>query len=122
VVALIGFPGLPEGIILALVGAAGFCLLGLQFGNISCESNVYPTYIRSWGVGSCFGAGRVGSVIGPLVGGWLISLQVPTQYLFYLAAVPLVLGLINAAVLTPLYRTQSRGISGRLSPQPAGED
>ena len=72
VVALIGLPGLPEG---AHHGAGrrrpGFCLLGLQFGNISSETKVYPTYIRSWGLGSCFGAGRVGSVIGPLVGGWL---------------------------------------------------
>jgi AAHS family 4-hydroxybenzoate transporter-like MFS transporter len=123
VVALIGMPGLPEGAIIALVAAAGFCLLGLQFGNISCETNVYPTYIRSWGLGSCFGAGRVGSVIGPLVGGWLISLNVPTQYLFWLAAIPLVLGFINAAILTPLYRAEWKGLTGSLTPQPAaGED
>jgi MFS transporter, AAHS family, 4-hydroxybenzoate transporter len=122
VVALIGLPGLSETIIMTLVAAAGFCLLGLQFGNISSETMVYPTYIRSWGVGSCFGAGRVGSVIGPLVGGWLISLQVPMQYLFLFAAIPLVIGLINAAILTPLYRAEWKGPSGALSPQPAGED
>jgi AAHS family 4-hydroxybenzoate transporter-like MFS transporter len=123
VVALIGTPGLSEPLILALVGAAGFCLLGLQFGNISSETAVYPTYIRSWGLGACFGAGRVGSVIGPLVGGWLISIHVPTQYLFYLAAIPLVLGLINAAILTPLFRAEWKGASGALSPQPvAGDD
>ena len=123
VVALIGLPGLPEPAILALVAAAGFCLLGLQFGNIASETNVYPTYIRSWGLGSCFGAGRVGSVIGPLVGGWLISIHVSTQHLFMLAAVPLVLGLINAAILTPLYRAEWKGPSGGLAAQPAaGED
>ena len=123
IVALIGLPGLPEIIIMTLVAGAGFCLLGLQFGNISSENMVYPTYIRSWGVGSCFGAGRVGSVIGPLVGGWLISLQVPTQYLFLLAAVPLIVGLINAVILTPLYRAEWKGPSGALAAQPAaGED
>jgi MFS transporter, AAHS family, 4-hydroxybenzoate transporter len=123
VVALIGLPGLSETIIMTLVAAAGFCLLGLQFGNISSETMVYPTYIRSWGVGSCFGAGRVGSVIGPLVGGWLISLQVPMQYLFLFAAIPLVIGLINAVILTPLYRAEWKGPSGALLPQPAaGED
>ena len=122
IVALIGLPGLPEGAIIGLVAASGFCLLGLQFGNISCETNVYPTYIRSWGVGSCFGAGRVGSVIGPLVGGWLISMQVPMQYLFLLAAVPLVLGLINAAILTPLYRAAWKDPSGTLAAQPAAGD
>ena len=121
IVAAIGMPGLPEGIIIALVAAAGFCLLGLQFGNISSETNVYPTYIRSWGLGSCFGAGRVGSVVGPIVGGYLISLHVPTQYLFWLAALPLAIGLVNGIILTPLYRAEWQG-QIVLRPQPAAGD
>lgn len=91
---------------ITLVAASGFCLLGLQFGNIACETNIYPTYIRSWGVGSNFGAGRVGSVIGPLVGGVLIGMHLPVQRLFFIAAIPLALGLINAIILTPLYRAE----------------
>ena len=122
IVACIGLPGLPEGIIIALVAAAGFCLLGLQFGNIASETNVYPTYIRSWGLGSCFGAGRVGSVIGPYVGGYLIGLHMPTQYLFWLAAIPLAIGLINAILLTPLYRAEWRGQHAPLRAQTAAGD
>lgn len=123
IVACIGLPGLSETMITVLVAASGFCLLGLQFGNISAETMVYPTYIRSWGLGSCFGAGRVGSVIGPYVGGYLIAMQVPVQYMFYLAAIPLILGFINAAILTPLYRAEWKGPSGALAAQPAaGED
>jgi AAHS family 4-hydroxybenzoate transporter-like MFS transporter len=106
IVASIGLPGLSEGATIALVAAAGFCLLGLQFGNIASETNMYPTYIRSWGVGSCFGAGRVGSVIGPIVGGILIGMKVPIQSLFYIAAIPLAIGLVNAIILTPLYRAE----------------
>lgn len=121
VVALIGLPGLPEWAIITLVGASGFCLLGLQFGNISSETAVYPTYIRSWGLGACFGAGRVGSVIGPLIGGWLISMHVSMHALYLLAAIPLVFGLINGAFLVPLYRAEWKGPSGSLAPQP-GED
>jgi AAHS family 4-hydroxybenzoate transporter-like MFS transporter len=108
VMASIGQPGLSEGTIMVLVGAAGFCLLGLQFGNISLESNIYPTYIRSWGVGSCFAAGRVGSVFGPLVGGILVARHVPLQDMFYIASVPLAVGLIAAIVITPLYKTELR--------------
>lgn len=121
IVALIGTPGFSEGAIFALVAAAGFCLLGLQFGNIASETVIYPTYIRSWGLGSCFGAGRVGSVIGPYVGGYLLSLHVPTQYLFWLAAIPLAIGLVNAIILTPLYRAEWRG-QAALQPQPAAGD
>lgn len=121
IVASIGMPGLSEGIIIALVAAAGFCLLGLQFGNIASETNVYPTYIRSWGLGSCFGAGRVGSVVGPILGGYLISWHVETRYLFWLAAIPLVIGLVNAIFLTPLYRAQWGG-EVALQAQPAAGD
>ena len=106
IVACTGLPGLSEGATIALVGATGFCLLGLQFGNIACETNMYPTYIRAWGVGSNFGAGRVGSVFGPLIGGYLIAMHLPMQQLFLIAAIPLVLGLINAIILTPLYRAE----------------
>jgi AAHS family 4-hydroxybenzoate transporter-like MFS transporter len=65
---------------------------------------MYPTYIRSWGVGSCFAFGRVGSVIGPLVGGAMLAKGVSVQSLFYLASALLVIGLVAAAKLTPLYR------------------
>lgn len=125
VVACIGLPGLSEGVTLALVAASGFCLLGLQFGNIASETNMFPTYIRSWGVGSCFGAGRVGSVIGPIVGGILIGMHVPLQQLFLIAAIPLVIGLINAIILTPFYRAEWAGHGGRATAQPspaAGDD
>jgi AAHS family 4-hydroxybenzoate transporter-like MFS transporter len=125
IVALTGTPGLSEAVTITLVGAIGFCLLGLQFGNIACETNMYPTYIRSWGVGSCFGAGRVGSVIGPYVGGYLIAMKLPMQNLFWIATIPLVLGLVNARVLMPLYRrdwTASPGGAAVAAAAPAGDD
>lgn len=108
VMACIGLPGLSEPTIMALIAAAGFCLLGLQFGNIALESNVFPTYIRSWGVGSCFAAGRVGAVIGPLVGGLLVARHVSLRDMFFIASVPLALGLVAAAILTPLYKAELR--------------
>lgn len=104
VIALIGLPGMPLGLVVAFIAAAGFCLLGLQFGNIALESVIYPTYIRSWGIGSQFAAGRVGSVIGPVIGGVLIGMNLPMKVLFLIAAVPPVIGLIAAICLTPLYR------------------
>jgi MFS transporter, AAHS family, 4-hydroxybenzoate transporter len=102
-VACIGLPGLSEPVVLALVTLAGFCLLGLQFGNISSESNVYPTAIRSFGVGSCFAAGRVGSVVGPMIGGVLIGMQMSLTSLFWIASVPLAIGFVAAVILTPIY-------------------
>jgi AAHS family 4-hydroxybenzoate transporter-like MFS transporter len=124
IVALTGTPGLSETVTITLVGAIGFCLLGLQFGNIACETNMYPTYIRSWGVGSCFGAGRVGSVIGPYVGGYFIAMKLPMQNLFWIATIPLVLGLVNALVLMPLYRREWTSVHGGapIAAAAAGDD
>jgi AAHS family 4-hydroxybenzoate transporter-like MFS transporter len=104
IIACIGLPGLSEPVLLALVTASGFCLLGLQFGNIATENNVYPTALRSFGVGSCFAAGRVGSVIGPVIGGVLIGMNVSLEHLFFIAAIPVILGLIAAVILAPIYR------------------
>jgi MFS transporter, AAHS family, 4-hydroxybenzoate transporter len=106
VVALIGLRGFPEAAVIALVAGAGFCLLGLQFGNIASEANIYPTYIRTWGVGSCFAAGRVGSAFGPLTGGYLFAMHVPLQETMFIAAGPLAVGLIVSIIMVPLYRKQ----------------
>ncbi|OGA36989.1 MAG: hypothetical protein A3G80_13735 [Betaproteobacteria bacterium RIFCSPLOWO2_12_FULL_62_13b] len=116
-VGLIGVPGLAEPTIMALVCLAGFCLIALQFGNIATESQVFPTYIRSWGVGSCFAFGRAGSVIGPLVAGAMLAKNVPVQTLFYAAGGLLVIGLIAAIALTPLYRIRMEEMAqGALQP------
>jgi AAHS family 4-hydroxybenzoate transporter-like MFS transporter len=48
----------------------------------------YPTTLRSTGIGWSLGIGRIGSVIGPLVGGQLIALNWSNTSLFHAAAVP----------------------------------
>src|ERR1700733_5741652 len=104
----IGVPGLPPAALIALVASAGFCLLGLQFGNIATEANIYPTYIRAWGVGSNFAVARIGGALGPLLGGMAFGAHLPGQQIFMIAAAPLVLGLIVALLIVPRYRAQLR--------------
>jgi MFS transporter, AAHS family, 4-hydroxybenzoate transporter len=102
----IGVPGLPPAALIALVASAGFCLLGLQFGNIATEANIYPTYIRSWGLGSNFAVARIGGALGPLLGGMAFGAHLPAQQIFLIAAAPLVVGLIVALLIVPRYRAQ----------------
>jgi MFS transporter, AAHS family, 4-hydroxybenzoate transporter len=102
----IGIPGLSPAALIALVASAGFCLLGLQFGNIATEANIYPTYIRSWGVGSNFAVARIGGGLGPLLGGLAFGAHLPAQQIFAIAAAPLVVGLIVALLIVPRYRAQ----------------
>ena len=102
----IGIPGLSPAVLIGLVASAGFCLLGLQFGNIATEANIYPTYIRSWGVGSNFAVARIGGGLGPLLGGMAFGAHLPGQQIFAIAAAPLVVGLIAAVLIVPRYRAQ----------------
>ncbi len=108
IVISIGVPGLPPMALIALVACAGFCLLGLQFGNIATEANIYPTYIRSWGIGSNFAIARIGGALGPLLGGMAFGAHLPAQQIFAIAAAPLVIGLIVALLIVPRYRAQLR--------------
>jgi len=108
IVISIGVPGLSPAILIGLVASAGFCLLGLQFGNIATEANIYPTYIRSWGIGSNFAIARIGGALGPLLGGMAFGAHLPAQRIFMIAAAPLVLGLFVALLIVPRYRAQLR--------------
>ncbi|WP_170149558.1 MFS transporter [Rhodoplanes roseus] len=106
VVGLIGMPGGSEMWVIALSGLSGFCVIGIQFANIASQSQVYPTYIRSWGVGVCYTFGRCGSVVGPLFAGVLVGFNVSINTLFYISGTLMGFGFVVALVLVPLYRKQ----------------
>ncbi|MGA9322109.1 MAG: MFS transporter [Xanthobacteraceae bacterium] len=108
IAACIGIPNLSPYFLLALLFGAGFCILGLQFGNIATEANIYPTYIRAWGVGSNFAIGRIGGALGPLLGGFAFGAKLPAQQIFLIATLPLIVGLIATLVIMPLYQRHIR--------------
>lgn len=83
----------------AAIFATGFCIVGGQTAANALAATFYPTSIRATGVGWCLGIGRVGSVIGPLIGGALLALHWGTQSLFTAAAAPAVLAAIAALIL-----------------------
>jgi AAHS family 4-hydroxybenzoate transporter-like MFS transporter len=112
----VGAPGMGVQVLLSIVVMAGFCLYGVQYGLIASEGPLFPPPVRGRGVGFCFAAGRVGATFGPLIGGYLISRHLPMQTLFMVAAIPLGLGVLVSAVITPLYRKQVLEVEGSVSP------
>ena len=52
------------------------------------SATYYPTDLRATGIGAGLGIGRIGAIIGPVVGGVLMSQHLPSQKLFLVAAVP----------------------------------
>ncbi len=51
----------------------GFLVIGAQAGLNALAAKFYPTPIRSTGVGWALGVGRVGSIVGPLIGGAMLE-------------------------------------------------
>ncbi len=99
-VAAIGFAGHSIlGAALAIF-AAGFCIVGGQCGSNALAAECYPTSARATGVGWALGIGRVGSIVGPLLGGMLLALHWTTQSLFLIAAVPAICGATAAWALS----------------------
>jgi MFS transporter, AAHS family, 4-hydroxybenzoate transporter len=62
------------GLLLAITFVAGFMVIGAQGGLNALAANFYPTAVRSTGVGWALGIGRIGSIVGPLMGGWFLTL------------------------------------------------
>jgi AAHS family 4-hydroxybenzoate transporter-like MFS transporter len=85
--------------------ASGFCLLGVQFGLNATAGILYPTHVRSLGVGYAFGVGRFGAFGGPLVGGLLIGMNLPLQELYVIAAMPLIVSVIACLIMIRLHDT-----------------
>jgi MFS transporter, AAHS family, 4-hydroxybenzoate transporter len=74
--------------LMATVFVTGMCLIGGQMALNGVSGTFYPTYIRSTGTGWANGVGRIGSILGPVLGGVLISFNLPTSELLIFAAVP----------------------------------
>ncbi|MFJ4259227.1 MFS transporter [Pseudomonas monteilii] len=62
-------------------------------------SIAYPAHIRSTGVGWAAGIGRLGAIAGPMLGGSLLSLQLPIQQNFLAFALPGVIGALAIAFI-----------------------
>ncbi|WP_366294954.1 MFS transporter [Paenibacillus sp. AN1007] len=85
----------------ATILAAGICLsffnLGAWGGLYAYSPELYPTSVRSTGVGLATSVGRVGGVLAPLMVGMLVQRTVPISLIFTIFFVTILIG--AAAVL-----------------------
>lgn len=71
---------------------AGFFVGGTGTGLIAVAAGMYPTAIRSTGIGWAMGMGRVGQFFGPVLTGVLVGLGYKVGGIFYAAAIPCLIG------------------------------
>ena len=73
-------------LLVAALVVSGMSVLGAVPGLYAVIASVYPTPMRSTGVGAVLGAGRLGSVLGPAAGGLLLTLGWSISTIFLVVA------------------------------------
>ena len=87
-VALIGQPSVSLALLYVIVFIAGWCVVGSQPGLNALSGAYYPTYIRSTGIGAGLGVGRIGAIVGPVIGAMFLAQHWSTRDIFLAAAIP----------------------------------
>ncbi|ABY99478.1 TPA: MFS transporter [Pseudomonas putida] len=102
----------PVAVLYLLIAVAGASTIGTQILANACAVQYYPPHIRSTGLGWAMGIGRLGAIVGPVLGGVLHSANLPYQSSFLAFAIPGAIGAV--AILLFIRRqvvaTRSRGV------------
>ncbi len=80
------------GLLLSLILLIGILQQGGFTGLYATAAKIYPTTIRSTGIGWAIGLGRSGAVAGPAVAGYLIAAGFDMSANFLVFAVPMAIG------------------------------
>jgi len=89
-----------------IICGAGVGIGGCQAGLNCLLGRIYPSHIRSTGAGWALGLGRVGAIVGPLLGGVLLGLGSPAKDIFVAAAIPVFAVTVLMAILGRLRRSE----------------
>lgn len=74
-----------------VVFCAGFCVSGSQVGANALSAGFYPTDCRATGVSWANGVGRMGSVLGSVGGGAMLTMNLPLSSVFMIVGLPAVI-------------------------------
>jgi AAHS family 4-hydroxybenzoate transporter-like MFS transporter len=78
---------------------AGFCIVGAQIASNAMATSYYPTAMRATGISWALGIGRIGSIIGPIVGGMILAHGAAVDTLFITAALPALVASVASLAL-----------------------
>jgi AAHS family 4-hydroxybenzoate transporter-like MFS transporter len=82
-----------------LLMATGFGVIGGQVGITTLAAMIYPVPMRSTGLGWALGVGRVGSIVGPTVGGLMLASGLDAKHVYLVCVVPALIGALSIALL-----------------------
>jgi len=78
-------------IVLMLVFVLMYFVQGAFTGLYAIAARIYPTEIRTTGIGWAIGAGRIGAIFGPVIAGLLLGAGMSIAWTFAVFAIPMIL-------------------------------
>jgi AAHS family 3-hydroxyphenylpropionic acid transporter len=94
--------------VMALSGALGFFLLGCNYALYGAAAGYYPGEMRGRGSGAAIAWGRLGSVAGPLIGGYLLQGGAAPGEVVYAMAPFALVAAVGVFVLTLVARSEAK--------------
>jgi AAHS family 4-hydroxybenzoate transporter-like MFS transporter len=88
--------------IILSIAVTGFFLIGAQMTFPAVVSEYYPVHMRSTGIGNIQSMGKLGSLIGPVVGGLLLSAGFSPSQLFGVGVLPVLVCVISLLVFSTI--------------------
>ena len=86
----------------------GVTALGGQLICPAMIAELFPVHVRGTGAGCAFAAGRVGSIIGPLLGGMLLSANLELGWLYAIVALPAAIAAVAFALASRIRRAPTQ--------------
>lgn len=106
----------PMPVLYLLIFVAGATTIGTQILLYAGAAQLYGLSIRSTGLGWASGIGRNGAIVGPLLGGALMGIELPLQLNFIAFAIP---GAVAALAMSAYALNERRVVTNVMSTQNA---
>ena len=91
----------PQPVIYLLVSLAGASSIGSSILLYSYVAQYYPVAVRSTGIGWASAVGRTGAIVGPIVIGMLLGMELPHKWNFIAVAIPGIIGAMAIFFIRP---------------------
>jgi MFS transporter, AAHS family, 4-hydroxybenzoate transporter len=91
-------------VLLLMVGCG---ISGSQFVLNAISAIYYPPLIRATGIGWAAGIGRIGAVLSPIIGGWIIKMQVAPSTVLGMLVVPVAMCALGTLMFRSIFQTSS---------------
>lgn len=92
---------------LLTIFVTGICINGGQLSMNGFTARFYPVNVRSTGVGWALGIGRLGAVVGPVIGGMMLADNWSLSVVFAVIGIPSLAAGVGMFVMGVYYRGQA---------------